>query len=87
MNLVRLISLSFASVFLMSLAACSTQPVSDEAVVRAEADCYVTGSNLKVKGNGCSRAREQAGVQTVSPEAIQAASSKANAGGVGVTGK
>jgi hypothetical protein len=87
MNVVRVSALSLASAFLLSLAGCSTQPISDEAVIRAEADCYVTGSNLKAKGNGCSRARQEAGVQTVSPEAIQAASSKANAGGAGVTGK
>jgi hypothetical protein len=87
MNVVRVSALSFTTAFLLGVAACSTQPVSDDAVVRAEADCNVTGSNLKRKGADCMSARKSAGVQDVSAEAIQAASSKANAGGVGVTGK
>jgi hypothetical protein len=87
MNVVRVGALSLASAFLLSLAACSTQPISDDAVVRAEADCYVTGSNLKRKGADCMSARKNAGVQDVSAEAIQAVSSKATAGGAGVTGK
>ncbi len=79
MNVVRVSALSLVSALLLGLAACSTQPVSEETVVRAEADCYVTGSNLKAKGRGCDRARQDAGVQTASPEAIQAISSKQGA--------
>jgi hypothetical protein len=66
-------------VIMVSMSACSTQPVSDEAIVRAEADCQVTGSNLKRKSTECATARRGAGVQDVSPEAIEGAKSKQGA--------
>ncbi len=55
---------------------CSSEPISEQAVARAEADCQVTGSNLKRRSADCAAAQKAAGVQEVSAEAIQSAASK-----------
>lgn len=68
-------------------AACSSAPISEQAVMAHEQDrdCYVTGSNIKIRTRDCRLAQQQSGVQTVSPEAIQAITSKST-GGSGVKG-
>lgn len=71
---------------LVAISACSSQPMSEEAVAKAEADCQVTGSNLKRRSADCATARKGSGVQDVSPEALDAAKSK-SAGGTGVKGQ
>jgi hypothetical protein len=79
---VKLFARMSLSVLVLSVfTACSTQPISDDVIVRAEADCQVTGSNLKRKSAECASARRGAGVQDVSPDAIDGVKSKQGAKG------
>jgi hypothetical protein len=86
MSFVRIGLTASGALIVLLATACSTQPISEEVVARAEADCQVTGSNLKRKSTECASARKQAGVLDVSPEEIQAITAKSGAKSVGMTG-